>query len=57
MCLMPGSEREYGLHAPSVLGDGALSSNRSFDTDAQRQSFASLRSSPQVAGQLQRWAS
>jgi hypothetical protein len=32
----------------------ALTSNRSFDTDAQRQAFASLRSSPPVAGQLQR---
>jgi hypothetical protein len=28
---------------------------KSFDTDAQRLSFASLRSSPPVAGQLQRW--
>ena len=28
--------------------------NKSFDTDAQRRSFASLRSSPPVAGQLQR---
>ncbi|MDB5900416.1 MAG: hypothetical protein JWP41_4018 [Ramlibacter sp.] len=29
-------------------------SNRSFDTDAQRRSFSSLRSFPPVAGQLQR---
>jgi hypothetical protein len=33
-----------------------LRSNRSFDTDAQRRSFASLRSFPPVAGQLQRYS-
>jgi hypothetical protein len=33
---------------------GALLSNRSFDTDAPRRAFASRRSSPPVAGQLQR---
>jgi hypothetical protein len=32
----------------------ALPANRSFDTDAQQRSFASLRSSPPVAGQLRR---
>jgi hypothetical protein len=30
-------------------------SNRSFDTDAKRRPFASLRSSPPVAGQLRRY--
>ena len=33
---------------------GAALSNRSFDTDAQRRSFAPLRSFPPVAGQLRR---
>jgi hypothetical protein len=32
-----------------------MSSNRSFDTDAQRRSFAPLRSFPPVAGQLRRY--
>ncbi len=32
----------------------AMRSNWSFDTDAPRRSSASLRSSPPVAGQLQR---
>lgn len=32
----------------------AVRSNKSFDTDAQRRSFASLRSFPLVAGQLRR---
>jgi hypothetical protein len=32
----------------------ALRSNRSFDTDARRRSFASLRTFPPVAGQLRR---
>jgi hypothetical protein len=36
---------------------GASISIRLFDTDAQRRSSASLRSSPLVAGQLRRWAS
>lgn len=31
-----------------------LPPNRSFDTDARRRAFASLRPSPPVAGQLQR---
>jgi hypothetical protein len=31
-----------------------MPSNSSFDTDAPRRTFASLRSSPPVAGQLQR---
>lgn len=34
-----------------------MRSNRLFDTDAQRRPFASLRSSPPVAGQLRRWTS
>lgn len=34
-----------------------MSSNRSFGADAQRRSFASLRSSPLVAGQLRRYTS
>jgi hypothetical protein len=38
----------------SVVATAALRSNRSFDTDAQRRSSASLRPSPPVAGQLQR---
>jgi hypothetical protein len=31
-----------------------MQANRSFDTDARQRAFASLRSSPLVAGQLQR---
>jgi hypothetical protein len=33
---------------------GTVLPNRSFDADAQQRSFASLRSFPPVAGQLQR---
>ena len=39
--------------APNRSSEGVpVSSNRSFDTDAQRRAFASLRSFPPVAGQL-----
>lgn len=38
----------------SLLCSAQMRSNRSFDTDARRRAFASLRSSPPVAGQLQR---
>jgi hypothetical protein len=37
-----------------ALKSRPVRANRSFDTDAQRRSFASLRPFPPVAGQLQR---
>ena len=40
--------------APVLAPGRELRSNTLFDTDAQRRAFASLRSSPPVAGQLQR---
>jgi hypothetical protein len=43
------------LFQSSHLNAG-VTSNRSFDTDARRRFFASLRTFPPVAGQLQRYA-
>ena len=47
------ANRRQTMHVHAVAGNPPH--NRSFDTDAQRRSFASLRPSPSVAGQLQRY--
>jgi membrane protease YdiL (CAAX protease family) len=57
----------YGIAGYALVGTLSLNvenwafrdlrPNRWFDTDAQRRAFASLRSSPPVAGQLRRYPS
>ena len=56
----PHAGRSNALHVHHLVDrrlrpmNRAMRSNRSFDTDAQRRTFALLRSSPPVAGQFQR---